>query len=148
VATAFEDLCSLSEMKALVIDTEAWHEDANANLRSLNRDVGRCISESASYEKTMWERIETELKEINVEDLGFDHPICSGVLDIKSVPFTNIPGSVCDIFKEPFQKYKLEQNHNVMDACKEFIRNEESKNNIDEVLAQDVQVSGMNALFQ
>ncbi|CAG8717905.1 429_t:CDS:2, partial [Acaulospora morrowiae] len=29
--------------------------------------------------------------EINVEDLGFDHPICSGVLDIKSIPFTNIP---------------------------------------------------------
>ncbi|PKY32392.1 hypothetical protein RhiirB3_450551 [Rhizophagus irregularis] len=26
VATAFEDLYSLSEMKALIIDTEAWHE--------------------------------------------------------------------------------------------------------------------------
>ncbi|RIA98850.1 hypothetical protein C1645_812340 [Glomus cerebriforme] len=32
VLIAFEDLCSLSKMKALVIDTEAWHEDANANL--------------------------------------------------------------------------------------------------------------------
>ena len=40
-------------MEALVIDTEAWHEDANANLRSLKRDVGQCITESASYEKTM-----------------------------------------------------------------------------------------------
>ncbi|CAI2197519.1 9750_t:CDS:2, partial [Funneliformis geosporum] len=57
------------------------------------RDVGRCITESTSYKKTMWERIETELEEINVEDLGFDHPICSGVLDIKSEPFTNMPGS-------------------------------------------------------
>src|SRR3989337_4545025 len=121
-------------MEALVIDTEAWYEDANANLRSLKRDVGQCKSESTSYEKTMWERIETELEEINVEDLGFDHPICSGVLDIKSEPFTNIPGSVCDIFKEPFQKYKLERNHDVMKACKEFIQNEESKINVDEVL--------------
>ncbi|CAI2201308.1 12804_t:CDS:1, partial [Funneliformis geosporum] len=41
-------------------------------------DVGQCISESTSYEKTMWERIEMELEEINVENLGFDHPICSG----------------------------------------------------------------------
>ena len=51
-----------------------------------------------------------------------------------SEPFTNIPGSVSDIFKEPFQKYKLEQNHDVMEACKEFIQNEESKINVDEVL--------------
>ncbi|PKY34846.1 hypothetical protein RhiirB3_420947, partial [Rhizophagus irregularis] len=80
----------------------------------------------------MWERIETELEEINVENLGFDHPICSGVLDIKSEPFSNMPGSVSDIFKEPFRKYKLEQNHDIMEACKEFIQNEESKINMDE----------------
>ena len=82
----------------------------------------------------MWERIETELEEINVENLEFDHLICSGVLDIKSEPFTDIPGSVSGIFKEPFQKYKLEQNHDIMEACKEFIQNEESKINMDEVL--------------
>ena len=69
-----------------------------------------------------------------MENLGFDHPICSGVLDIKSKPFTNMPGSVSDIFKELFRKYKLEQNHDIMEACKEFIQNEESKINIDEVL--------------
>ncbi|CAI2188666.1 8321_t:CDS:1, partial [Funneliformis geosporum] len=72
------------------------------------RDVGRCMTKSASYEKIMWERIETELEEINVKNLGFNHLICSGVLDIKSEPFTNMPESVSDIFKESFQKYKLE----------------------------------------
>ncbi len=95
-------------MEVLVIDTEACHEDANANLRSLKCDVGQCKNENVSYEKTMWKRIETELEKINVENLGFDHLICSGVLDIKSESFTNMPGSVFDIFKEPFQKYKLE----------------------------------------
>jgi len=132
--TAFKDLCSFSEMEALVIDTEAWYEDANTNLRSLKRDVRQCMTESASYEKIMWEKIETKLEEINVENLGFDHLICSGVLDIKSEPFTNMPGLVSDIFKELFRKYKLEQNHDIMEACKEFIQNEESKINIDEVL--------------
>jgi len=82
----------------------------------------------------MWERIEMELNNINVENLGFDHPICSGVLDIKSEPFINIPESFCDIFKEPFQKYKLEQNQDILDTCKEFIQNEESKINEDEDL--------------
>ncbi|CAI2196123.1 13030_t:CDS:1, partial [Funneliformis geosporum] len=56
------------------------------------------------------------------------------VLDIKSEPFTDIPGSVYDIFKKPFQKYKLEQNHNIIEFCKEFIWNEKSKINIDEIL--------------
>ena len=90
-------------MKALVIDAETWPDDANANLRCLKRDVGQLMNESTGYEKIMWERIEMELNNINVENLGFDHPICSGVLDIKSEPFINIPGSFCDIFKEPFQ---------------------------------------------
>ncbi|GET63293.1 hypothetical protein GLOIN_2v1740240 [Rhizophagus irregularis DAOM 181602=DAOM 197198] len=35
---------------------------------------------------------------------------------------------------EPFRRYKLEQNHDVMEACKEFIRNEESKINMDDDL--------------
>ncbi|CAI2194235.1 14413_t:CDS:2, partial [Funneliformis geosporum] len=55
------------------------------------RDIGQYISESTSYEKTMWERIEIELEEINVENLRFDHLICSGILDIKSESFTDIP---------------------------------------------------------
>jgi hypothetical protein len=73
-------------MEVLVIDTEAWYENANTNLRSLKHDVGQCITESASYKKTMWERIETKLDEINVKNLGFDHPIYSGVLDSSQIP--------------------------------------------------------------
>jgi hypothetical protein len=121
-------------MKALVIDAETWPDDANANLRFLKRDVGQLINESTDYEKTMWERIEMELEQVNVESLGFDHPICSGVLDIRSEPFTKMPGSFCDVFKEPFQKYRLDQNDIIMDVCKEFIHNEKSKINMDDDL--------------
>ena len=121
-------------MKALVIDVEMWPDDTNANLRCLKRDVGQLMNESTGYEKILWEKIAMELNNINVENLGFDHPICSGVLDIKSEPFINISRSFCDIFKKLFQKYKLEQNHNVMEACKKFIQNKKSKININEVL--------------
>ena len=89
-------------MKALVIDAKTWPDDANANLHFLKRDVGQLINESIDYEKTMWERIEMELEQVDVESLEFDHPICSRVLNIRSKPFTKMPGSFCDIFKEPF----------------------------------------------
>ncbi|RIA86498.1 hypothetical protein C1645_829195 [Glomus cerebriforme] len=113
VASAFEDLCSLTKMKALMIDVETWPDDANANLRFLKRDV----------------------EQVNVESLRFDHLICSGELDIKSEPFTRISGSFCDVFKEPFQKYRLDQNDMIMDICKEFIHNEKSKINVDDDLS-------------
>ena len=118
-----------------MIDAETWPDDANANLRFLKRDVGQLINESINYEKTMWERIEMELEQVDVESLGFDHPICSGVLDIRSEPFTKMPGSFCDVFKEPFQKYRLDQNDIIMDVCKEFIHNEKSKINVDDDLS-------------
>ncbi len=121
-------------MEVLIIDTEAWYEDANTNLRFLKRDIERCMTESTNYEKIIWERIEIELEEINVKNLEFDHLICLGILDIKSESFTNMLGLVSDIFKKPFWKYKLEQNHDIMEACKEFIQNEESKINIDKIL--------------
>src|SRR5436190_19763818 len=121
-------------MKALVIDVETWPDDANANLELLIRDVDQLKSKSVGYKKTMWERIGTELEEVDVESLGFDHPICSGVLDIRSEPFSEIPVSFCDIFKEPFQEYKLNRNDFIMDTCIETIRNEESKINLDEDL--------------
>ena len=60
------------------------------------------MTESASYEKIMWEKIETKLEEINMKNLGFDHLICSGILNIKSEHFTNMPVSVYDIFKKLF----------------------------------------------
>jgi hypothetical protein len=46
-----------------------------------------------------------------------------------------MPGSFCDIFKEPFQKYRLNQNDIIMDICKEFIHNEKLKINIDDDLS-------------
>ncbi|CAI2193553.1 19082_t:CDS:1, partial [Funneliformis geosporum] len=57
-------------------------------------------SKSISYEKTMWKSIGMKLEKVNVKTLGFDHPIYFEVLNIKSESFTEMPGSLCDIFKE------------------------------------------------
>ena len=76
-----------------------------------------------------------ELEQVDVESLRFNYPICSEVLDIRSESFTKIPGSFCDVFKEPFQKYRLDQNDIIMDVCKKFIYNEKLKINVDDDLS-------------
>ncbi|CAI2191930.1 14174_t:CDS:2, partial [Funneliformis geosporum] len=54
---------------ALLIDAETWPDDANTNLHFLKRDVGQLINENTNYKKTMWERIEMKLEQVNVESL-------------------------------------------------------------------------------
>src|SRR5947199_4791883 len=76
-----------------------------------------------------------ELEKVDVKSLEFDHSICFRVLDIKSELFTKMPESFCDIFKEPFEKYKLDHNDMILDTCREIIHNEESKINLDEDLS-------------
>ena len=79
-------------------------------------------------------RIETELEEVDIESLRFDHPIYSGVLDIKFKSFIEMLVLFCDIFKDPFQKYKLKHCNIILNSYKEFIYNEKSKINLDEDL--------------
>ena len=46
-----------------------------------------------------------------------------------------MPESFCDIFKESFEKYKLDHNDMIMDTYREIIHNEESKINLNEDLS-------------
>ena len=75
-----------------------------------------------------------ELEQINVKNLGFDYPICSEVFNIKLKPFIEMPESLCDIFKESFEKYKLNYNDIIMNTYKKIIYNEELKINLNEDL--------------
>ncbi|CAG8740217.1 5728_t:CDS:2, partial [Dentiscutata erythropus] len=74
----------------LTINTITWCEDANANIRSLRHKIGKCKKDSNGDVKAMWEKIDLELQHANVEKLGFDHPLCSGILNITLEPFTKI----------------------------------------------------------
>jgi len=65
-------------------------------------DTGRIWTACEQLRPQATERHPEWDSRVNVGDLGFDHPICSGV-DIKSEPFTKIPVSFCDLFKEPFR---------------------------------------------
>ncbi|CAG8790562.1 23253_t:CDS:2, partial [Gigaspora rosea] len=42
-------------------------------------------------------------------------------------PFTKMPTSLCNIFQEPFQKYKLTKNNAIFNMCEKFVMDEEGK---------------------
>ncbi|CAJ0750900.1 20090_t:CDS:2 [Entrophospora sp. SA101] len=58
----------------------------------------------------MWGRIETELQNVKAENLEYDHPLCLGVLDITSEPFTNMPQLFCDDMHEKYIQDKEAKN--------------------------------------
>jgi len=48
--------------------------------------------------------------------------------------FIEIPESLYDIFKESFEKYKLNHNDIIMNTCKKIIHNEKLKINLNKDL--------------
>lgn len=78
-------------------------------------------------EKKMWESVEEELHMINVEKLGYDHPLCSGILDDSLEPFITISKTSLDIFREPSKKFRLPINIALKNTCEEFIQKEKEK---------------------
>lgn len=70
----------------------------------------------------MWKTMEGELREVNVENLGYAHPLCSGILDDSSMPFTNMTEELCDIFRSSSRKFIIPTDAKLKATCEEFIR--------------------------
>lgn len=75
----------------------------------------------------MWKSIEKELGKANVEDLGYDHPLCSGILDDSSFPFTKISKDSCEVFREQIKIYIIPSNEFLKITCEEFVQKEKEK---------------------
>ncbi|CAG8786330.1 16491_t:CDS:1, partial [Dentiscutata erythropus] len=73
---------------------------------------------SKEDEKSMWKNIENELEKIQIEELGYDHPLCSGILDDSSKPFTEEDKKV---FKAPSRKFLIQHDETLKDICKKFV---------------------------
>ncbi|RIB03024.1 hypothetical protein C2G38_2226234 [Gigaspora rosea] len=63
-----------------------WIVDATNNFKILTNEVHK-LAFLESEEKDMWQAVE----EINIEKLGYDHPLCSEILDNNLEPFNTIP---------------------------------------------------------
>ena len=56
-------------------------------------------------EKTMWMTVEKRLRKVNVKNLGYAHPLCSGILDDSSEPFKDMLEELCNIFRLLSRKF-------------------------------------------
>ncbi|CAG8484004.1 27021_t:CDS:2 [Dentiscutata erythropus] len=82
-----------------------WVTNTKENFVSLKRDLALSnLNEdenSNKDEKSMWKNIENKLEKIQIEELGYDYPLCSRILDDSSKPFTKLSEEDKKVFKAP-----------------------------------------------
>jgi hypothetical protein len=67
--------------------------------------------------------LENDLEEIDVAQLPYNHPLCSGILDAESKPISDMPVTLCHIFeRDTKKKYTLPNNDAVLQTCEDFIQ--------------------------
>lgn len=81
----------------------------------------------------MWEEIEMKLNKINVKNFGYDHRLCSEILDDSLVPIIDISDKSREIFTAPGKKFLISANEMIMNSCKQFIDKEKVEKHIKEV---------------
>ncbi|CAJ0768916.1 2005_t:CDS:2, partial [Entrophospora sp. SA101] len=74
VSDALDYVHSLIELNALVL---FFYHNAVNNFELLKHEVHKLAISSFGDDKEMWENVEKKLREINIEELGYDHPLCS-----------------------------------------------------------------------
>ncbi|CAJ0838917.1 3726_t:CDS:2 [Entrophospora sp. SA101] len=121
---AFEDMASLLELNALNVDTESWIEDAENNLEILKGNVAHAFAKANSEaEKLLWERLANDLKKIDLTQLPYNHPLCSGIFDIESSPISDLPDSLRNVFEENTKKkFCIDNNEALLQTCEEYIQ--------------------------
>ena len=84
----------------------------------------QAISKAKSEtEILLWKRLKNDLEEINVAQLPYNHPLCSGILDAESKPIFDMPESLRNIFEHEIKKkYTLPDNDVITQTCKDFFQ--------------------------
>ncbi|CAG8587433.1 13143_t:CDS:2 [Gigaspora margarita] len=78
-------------------------------LNRRNVEVPWVVNASKNFETLKNEVHKSELQKIKIADLGYDHPLCSGILDDSSVPFTKMPEKLCKIFNASKKNKRTER---------------------------------------
>ncbi len=78
----------------------------------------------------MWRNLHKELNKDEVENLSYDHPLSSGILDTSLKPFINssISESDCKTFQKPIEKYNINEIESIKQTCAKFVKKTVKKN--------------------
>ncbi|CAJ0766541.1 10844_t:CDS:1, partial [Entrophospora sp. SA101] len=72
---------SLLTLNALNVDAVPRENSAIKNLDTLKCEKRKLSNNTLGLEKTMWECAVSDLSKLWVGELGYDHLLCSGILD-------------------------------------------------------------------
>jgi len=72
----------------------------------------------------MWKDIHQQLKNVDIDNYPYDHPLCSGILDTSSEPIVNLSESTRNTFQKPIEKYIINENKPLKNICKKFVKDE------------------------
>ena len=72
----------------------------------------------------MWRNLHKELNKDEVENLSYDHPLSSGILDTSSEPFINLSISESDrkTFQKLIKKYNINKFEFIKQTCAKFMK--------------------------
>ena len=75
----------------------------------------------------MWKTVERELQKINLENLGYAHPLSSGIMDDSLEPITEMPEELRNIFRSSSRKYIIPIDAKLQATCEKFVQSEKKK---------------------
>ena len=83
----------------------------------------------------MWRNLHKELNENKVENLSYDHPLSSGILDTSSEPFINlsISESDCKTFQKSIEKYNINKVESIKQTYVKFMKKTIKRNHFKSV---------------
>nr|CAG8636597.1 13143_t:CDS:2 [Entrophospora candida] len=69
----------------------------------------------------MWSEIDVKLQDIQIKELGYNHPTCSNILDDTTLPISDIPEESRQIFNEPSKNFLIPVDETLISRCKQFV---------------------------
>ncbi|RIB02957.1 hypothetical protein C2G38_827001 [Gigaspora rosea] len=133
VESAFEDIRILLKMQSSDVDDTTWIGRAQENVRMVTRNVQSAMKKCSGLEYKMWKKVKNELGKLDVSKLGYDHPVCSGILDYESKPISTLLPEHRDMFQEGVKKFVIEKDQKLCDLCEKFTLGEENRILMEEV---------------
>ncbi|CAG8803196.1 44291_t:CDS:10, partial [Gigaspora margarita] len=87
------------ELEQSVVDDPSWTGQAQENVRMVTRNIQSAMKKCSGLEYKMWEKVKNELGKLDVNKLGYDHSVCSGILDYESKPISMLLPEHRDMFQ-------------------------------------------------
>jgi len=78
----------------------------------------------------MWSNLHKELNKDEIENLSYDHPLSSGILDTSSEPFINLSISESDhkTFQKLIEKYNINEIESIKQTYVKFVKKTVKRN--------------------